>query len=142
MMGRRWKVYMEQYKIKNTEKKSMINKRLVKGICGLAMAGGLLMGMISPAMEAEARVDYADIRTRSVGGKVDFWVNVSGYNAGYYCLYGYLNRTSDNKVCIMDQRKGTGNIHFSTHIHSTDKSDGYTVGSFYARGIEEMLSVK
>ncbi len=66
----------------------------------------------------------------------------SGYNAGYYCLYGYLNRTSDNKVCIMEQRKGTGNIYFSTSTHSTNKSDGYTVGSFYARGIEEMLSVK
>lgn len=89
-MGRRWKVYMEQYKIKNTEKKSMINKRLVKGICGLMMAGGLLMGMISPAMEAEARVDYASIRKKDRNGKVDFWVDVSGYNAGYYCLYGFI----------------------------------------------------
>lgn len=124
------------------EEISMIKKTFVKGICGLAMTGGLLLGLMSPAMEAEARVDYANIETRSRSGKRDFWVHVSGYNAGYYCLYGYLNRTSDNKVCAMGQQKGTGNIHFTTSIYSTDKSAGYTVGSFYARGIEEMLSVK
>lgn len=106
------------------------------------MTGGLLLGVLSPVEEAEARVDYANIKTKSRAGVINFWVDVSGYNSRYYCLYGYLNRTSDNKVCVMDQRKGTGNISFSTHTYSANKSDGYTTGSFYARGIEEILNVK
>ncbi len=119
----------------------MIKKRLVKGICGLAMVGGALLGMISPAMEAEARVDSAEVKTRVRSGKREFWTAVSGYNVGRYRLYGYLNRSIDNKVCSMGSQTGTGRIFFSTSPYSTNEKDGYTVGSFYAKGLEE-LNVK
>lgn len=121
----------------------MIRKKLVKGICGLAMTGGLLLGILSPAMEAEAAWEYATVREEANSRYKYFWADVGTYNERHHCVYGYLNRTSDSKVCAMGQKSGYGLIEFSTNKHKTNRSDKLLAGHFYARVMDyEIVNTK
>lgn len=121
----------------------MIKKKLVKGICGLAMTGGLLLGILSPAMEAEAAWEYATVRDESDSKYTYFWAAVGTYNERHHRVYGYLNRTSDSKVCAMKNQSGYGMIEFSTEKYKTNRSDKLLAGHFYARVMDyEITSTK
>lgn len=118
----------------------MIKKRLAKGACGLAMAASMLVGTLYSSTEAKAEREYVSIGTCLESGRRAFWVDVGGYTKQYHCLYGYLNRTSDDKLCSWGQQKGYGTIQFSTFKHYTDVNA--TRAQFYARVKSEILSVK
>lgn len=130
------------HKISDMEELGMIKKRLAKGACGLAMAASLLVGTLYSSTEAKAEREYASIGTFLDGKTRYFWANVGGYTEQYHCLYGYLNKTSNDKLCSWGQQKGCGTIQFSTFRHATKVSDGYMPGDFYARVKYELLSVK
>lgn len=115
-------------------------KRLAKGACGLAMAASMLVGTLYSSTEAKAEREYANMGMWTNGDKREVWVDVGGYSAGYHCLYGYLNKTSNDKLCSWGQQKGYGTIQFSTFRYKT--SLNYSKADFYARVKNELLSVK